>query len=240
MPGTGWEVPPELTGIAVLALHNVAVHRLVPAPADAALNLVTAAGVTVLARRAGCSFGDLGLDAHDAARGLRTGLGGAAVAGAAVGLAAAVPATRRLFHDERLAGLGRGEAAYHLWLRIPIATALAEEVLFRGALLALLRRRRSPAAAAVWTSLLFGAWHVLPTLKHHQGNAAAALIADSRAGPGLAVLVTTAATTGAGAVFAWLRLRSGSALAPALTHAAVNVGAYLAGRSVMRARPGQT
>jgi membrane protease YdiL (CAAX protease family) len=34
----------------------------------------------------------------------------------------------------------------------------------------------------------------------------------------------------AGGGFAWLRLRSGSLLAPILVHAAVNVSAYLAGR----------
>jgi hypothetical protein len=39
-------IPPEAVGVAVLALHNVAVHRLLPAPADAALNLATAAGLT--------------------------------------------------------------------------------------------------------------------------------------------------------------------------------------------------
>ena len=37
-------VPPEVTGVAVLAIHNLAVHRLLPPPADVALNLVTAAG----------------------------------------------------------------------------------------------------------------------------------------------------------------------------------------------------
>jgi hypothetical protein len=36
---------PEATGVAVLALHNLAVHRL-SSPADAVLNLVTAAGLT--------------------------------------------------------------------------------------------------------------------------------------------------------------------------------------------------
>ena len=44
MPATWWELPPEDAGIAVVAVHNVAVHRLVPARAGAALNLVTAAG----------------------------------------------------------------------------------------------------------------------------------------------------------------------------------------------------
>jgi hypothetical protein len=64
----------EVTAVAVLALHNLAVHRLLSSPADAALNLVTAAGLTAFARRAGCSHDDLGIRAADAAAGLRLGL----------------------------------------------------------------------------------------------------------------------------------------------------------------------
>jgi membrane protease YdiL (CAAX protease family) len=154
------------------------------------------------------------------------------VAGGAVALAAALPATGRFFHDRRVSGAGRGEAAYHLTVRIPLATALAEELLFRGVLLALFRQRRSPGAAVAWTSLLFGAWHVLPTIDHYQGNPASDLVADPARGRRLAVLATTLSTAVAGGAFAWLRLRSRSVLAPILAHAAINVSAYLAGRRV--------
>jgi uncharacterized protein len=228
------QIPPEVVGVTVLALHNVAVHRLLPAPADAALNLATAAGLTAFARRAGCSRGDLGIGAEDARRGLRVGLGAAAVAGGAVALGAVVPATRGFFHDRRVSDVGRGEAAYHVTVRIPLATALGEELLFRGVLLALFRRRRSETAAVLWTSLLFGAWHVLPTIDHYQGNPASELVADPGRGRRLAVAATTLATTGAGVVFALLRLRSRSVLAPALAHATINVSAYLAGRQVVK------
>jgi len=226
-------IPPEAVGVAVLALHNLAVHRLLPAPAGPALNLATAAGLITFARRAGCSQADLGIGVEDAGRGLRVGLAAAAVAGGGVAVAAALPATRRFFGDRRVSDVGRGEAAYHLTVRIPLATALAEEVLFRGALLALFRQRRAPAAAVLWTSLLFGAWHVLPTIDHYQGNPVSDLVTDPSRGRRLTVLATTLSTTGAGGVFAWLRLRSHSVLAPVLAHTAVNVSAYLAGRLVV-------
>jgi uncharacterized protein len=234
MPGVNRprrEIPAEAVGVAVLALHNVVVHQVRPSPA-AALNLATAAGLTAFARHAGCSRADLGIGAGDARSGLRVGLGAAAVAGGAVALGAALPATGRCFHDRRVREVGRGEAVYHVVVRIPLATALAEELQFRGALLALFRQRRSPAAAVLWTSLLFGVWHVLPTVAHYQGNPASDLVADPGRGRRLAVLVTTLSTAGAGGVFAWLRLRSRSVLAPVLAHAAVNVSAYLAGRRV--------
>jgi membrane protease YdiL (CAAX protease family) len=226
-------MPPEAVGVAVLALHNIAVHRMLPAPAGAALNLVTAFGLTAFAGRAGCSRADLGIGAEELGSGLRLGLGAAAAAAGTVALGAGLPATRRFFGDRRISGVGRAEAAYHLAVRIPLATALAEELLFRGVLLALLRQRRSPATAALGTSLLFGAWHVLPTIDHYQGNPASALVADSGKGRRLAVVATMLSTTGAGVVFAWLRLRSRSVLAPVLAHAAVNVSAYLAGRRLV-------
>jgi membrane protease YdiL (CAAX protease family) len=229
---SGRTIPPEVVGVAVLALHNLAVHRLLPAPASAALNLASAAGLSAFAGHTGCSRADLGIGVEDAGRGLRMGLGAAAVAAGGVALGAALPATRRFFGDRRVSDVGRGEAAYHLAVRIPLATALAEEVLFRGVLLAMFRQRRSPVAAVLWTSLLFGAWHVLPTIDHYQGNPASDLVADPGRGRRLAVLATTLSTTGAGGVFAWLRLRSGSVLAPVLAHTAVNVSAYLAGRLV--------
>jgi uncharacterized protein len=223
-------LPPAAVGVGVLALHNLAVHRLLPAPADAALNLATAAGLTAYARHAGCSRADLGIAVEDAGPGLRLGLGAAALAAGGVAVGVALPATRRFFADRRVGDAGRGEASYHLAVRIPLATALAEELLFRGVLLALFRRRRGTGAAVLWSSLLFGAWHVLPTLDHYQGNPASDLVADPGRGRHLAVLATTLATTGAGGGFAWLRLRSGSVLAPTLAHAALNVSAYLAGR----------
>jgi membrane protease YdiL (CAAX protease family) len=227
-------VPPEAVGVAVLAAHNFVVHRLLPAPADAALNLATALGLTAFAGRAGCSRAELGIGAEDIVSGLCAGLVAAVAAAGGVATGAALPATRGFFDDLRVRDVGRPEAVYHLAVRIPLATALAEELLFRGVLLALVRQRRRTRVAVVWTSLLFGAWHVLPTLDHYQGNPASTLAADPARGRWLAVLATVLATTGAGGGLAWLRLRSGSVLAPVLAHAALNSSAYLAGRRLVR------
>jgi uncharacterized protein len=231
---SGGGFAPEVTGVAVLALHNLTVHRLLPSPADAVINVVTAASLTAFARRAGCSHDDLGIRTADAAAGLRLGLVAAAVAAGGVVLGASLPATRPLFHDQRVIDVGRRKAIYHLVVRIPLATAVAEEFIFRGALLGLTQRRRSTAAAVAWTSLLFGASHALPTLKHYDGNPASGLVADPRQGRRIAVLGTMLSTAGAGLLFAWLRLRSRSLLAPILAHAASNASAYLAGRWVVR------
>jgi hypothetical protein len=213
---SGRAIPPEAVGMAVLALHNLAMHRLLPASAGWALNLATAAGLSTFARHAGCSRADLGIGVEDAGRGLRVGIAAAAVAGGGVALGAALPATQRFFGDRHVSDVGRGRS------RLPAhATDSARDRARRGGvvpgvLLTLFRRRRSPAAAVLWTSLLFGAWHVLPTIDHYHGNPASDLVADPNRGRRLAVLATTLSTTGAGGVFAWPRLRSRSVLAPIL------------------------
>lgn len=161
--------------------------------------------------------------------------------GAALGLALAAPVVlafllvsagrhRRLLADERVAGLAGWRLAYHLALRIPLGTALAEEVLFRGVLVEAWRAAGLPiGAAALWAAAAFGLWHVAPTVIGLRRN-------DARASParvGAAVAGAVAATAGAGLGLTWLRLRSGGLLAPIVLHAAVNSGAAYA---ALRAR----
>lgn len=52
--------------------------------------------------------------------------------------------------------------AYHLLLRIPIGTALFEEVAFRGALYGLLAQRLAPLSALLASSIVFALWHIGP------------------------------------------------------------------------------
>ena len=83
---------------------------------------------------------------------------------AGVGAAVAVPATRAMLADEKVTGTGRAEAAFETLVRIPLETALAEELIFRGVLLGLALRSRTPLGAVVSSSIWFGLWHVYPTL----------------------------------------------------------------------------
>ena len=77
--------------------------------------------------------------------------------------AARRPSTQPLFADYRVRQLSSGRARYEAAIRIPLGTALGEELIFRGALFGLLRRRHSTFTAVTVSSLLFGLWHVLPT-----------------------------------------------------------------------------
>ena len=86
-------------------------------------------------------------------------------------------------------------------------------------------------------SALFGLWHVQPTLATMGDNPAVSGAAGSTAARVLVVLGAVAVTSAGGLVFAWLRLRSRSLLAPVIAHAATN-GLGLAVAWVVVERPG--
>jgi membrane protease YdiL (CAAX protease family) len=149
-----------------------------------------------------------------------------------VGLA--LPATREAFEDERAAGLTLGQLLWRVLVRVPVGTVLLEEVAFRGVLWAMVRRRRGTAWATTVSSLLFGLWHVLPSRGLSQVNTAAAVLGTGPAGRALSVAVGVVATTAAGVVLCELRRRSGSLLAPAALHWAVNGFGYVMAWAVPR------
>ena len=110
---------------------------------------------------------------------------------------------------------------------IPLGTVVLEEVAFRGVLLGALRHR-GPVWAGALSSILFGVWHVLPSLRLGRVNPAVGSVVG--AGAGAQILVVCGAvgfTALAGVVLCELRRRSGSLLASAGLHWAVNAFAVL-------------
>jgi uncharacterized protein len=214
----------------VTLTYSALLNEVLPDAVHVPANLAAATTLVTLARQSGASFADLGLSADKLSAGARAGFAVAAPIVAGIGVAARTPMTRPYFDDARVLRASRRRAAYETAIRIPIGTALGEELLFRGALLGLLERRYSTARAVALSSLLFGLWHVLPAMH----SAAENRQDDDDGGPmrtiGL-VAGTVAATTAAGVGFALLRLRSGSLLTPVIVHAAVNSSAFMAARS---------
>jgi membrane protease YdiL (CAAX protease family) len=125
---------------------------------------------------------------------------------------------------------GVGDLAYVTLVRIPLGTAVFEEFAFRGVLLALLARRWSIRTAVVASSVLFGLWHIRPTLS------AVGINDPTAGGMTVAAAVTGAvvATAAAGALFCALRLRADSLLAPIVVHAVVNGASTVAAYVVLR------
>jgi membrane protease YdiL (CAAX protease family) len=214
-------------GIGTLA-YSAVLNALLPEAAHVPANLAAAATVVTLARRDGASFADLGLSRDSFGAGARVGLTVAAPIVAGIGLAARAPATGRHFNDARVLRASRRRAAYETAVRIPLGTALGEELLFRSALLGLFGRKYPTAGAVAASSLLFGLWHVLPALQSVADNASEG--SDESLRTMAIVAGTVAATAAAGVGLAGLRLRSGSILAPVIVHAAINASAFIAAR----------
>jgi membrane protease YdiL (CAAX protease family) len=213
--------------VGLLIAVNVA-SRLPLSPwAYGSLQLIAAVVAVVGAVWRGYSLEALGLAPRDAAAGARIGGAVSLAVIAGVALIASIPATQTFFSDDRFADLSTGDAVVEIAVRIPLVTALTEELLFRSVLLAVLLELVSRTGAIVVSSLLFGLWHVLITTGDLQGNEVTGDL------PVLGSIATVAAvvavTAAAGAVFAWLRLRSGSAVAPWLVHTTLNAASFTAG-----------
>src|SRR6266545_1235438 len=188
------------------------------------LTCLAAAGLLlVLARRDGCSWSDLGLGTRQVGSGLRWAAVLVGVVLLADAVAVGLPVTRQAFADTRATALSGAAVLWHVLVRIPLGTALLEEVAFRGVLLAMLARRRGVRVAVIGSSLLFGLWHVLPSLGLRNANAAVAdLVGPGPAGTVLTVIGAAAGATLAGVALCELRRRSGSLLAPFALHWALN------------------
>jgi membrane protease YdiL (CAAX protease family) len=203
---------------ALLAAYNNVIgaqswHRRWYAPANAC----AAAAALAAGAASGLTAGEMGLGRGAWRPG---GLASALAAATAGGYlaAAAMPVTRPFLNDQRVTTLdGRG-LAYQVAFRIPVGTVLWEEIAFRGVLQAALRRVMSEPAAIAAASGVFGVWHIRPTAAALQINQ----LAGDRRQAVARVAAGVAVTAAGGALFSWLRARSGRLAAPVLLHLATN------------------
>ncbi|MFB4319856.1 lysostaphin resistance A-like protein [Actinomadura sp. 21ATH] len=206
----------------VLVAANLLNNRLAPG-AYVATCAAGAALLLLAARWDGCSWPDLGLGRDGLRRGPRWAAAAALLVLAVYTVAALLPFTRTAFEDERAGGSPFPEVLYNVLVHIPLGTVLLEEVAFRGVLYAMLARRYGVPKAVAGSSLLFGFWHVLPSLNLASRNAAVESLAGTGTGATAAAVTAAVVVTAlGGAVFCELRRRSGSLLAPMGLHWALN------------------
>lgn len=214
---------------AALPVYNLVANRWAPFNRGlyVPMNLMVAAIVVALA------LGPAGLTAEAI-------VGSSSPSGGAFGFLLAVLAViplfvlslfergARLVCDERVAHLRGLRLTYQVLVRIPLGTALLEEVTFRGVLFAAWRDQGA-VRAALASSFVFGLWHVGPTINLVQANRPNA----STAATIKTIVGAVVFTTAAGIVFSWLRIEHGL-VAPLVMHATVNALATIA--SVVAAR----
>ena len=235
-PGPPWDTQLWVASVALVAWSLVA-NLVVGEDGYLVRNVVLTGLLLAVARQWGLQLDELGLSRERLGDGLRWGLGGVVVVAAAVALAVLIGdyvAPVGWFLDDDRADLPTGEVTYHALLRIPVGTAVFEEVAFRSLLLAVAARWIGtrvgvdpwPAVlrAVVVGSLVFGLWHVGPTIVALEVND---LDPVSWVGIG-AIVGAVVTTTVAGVVFCLLRLASGSLLAPVLVHWSTNALGLLA------------
>lgn len=201
--------PPLAVSAAVLLWSAYGVPALPGGPPGRAVGTTTAAAVLlVLARRAGLGWYELGLARSTWRAGLRWA--GRALTVTALGylVLLAVPAGRDGLVQLGDQATSPSDLAMRALVLIPLGTVLAEELTFRGVLLALIRRRMPELPALACTSAVFGCWHLPPALR----------AGETAMGATGVVLVTMLG----GLVLGRLRQHTGSLLAPGGLHLAVN------------------
>ncbi|MPZ87779.1 MAG: CPBP family intramembrane metalloprotease [Nitriliruptorales bacterium] len=191
----------------------------------AVINLTLVAALLLVARMQGLSWQSLGLAPERAVSGLAWGSVAFLVVALALALLFRVSWGRRLLRDGRIADLTASRLAFLALIRIPLGTVALEEIAFRGVLFGAWGQGQSVAAAVIGSSIVFGLWHIAPTivlynLDHPAVSGRARLLAAATG-----VIVTTAA----GIALVLLRMVAGSLIAPAMAHIATNsLGALVA------------
>src|SRR3954454_22026615 len=223
-----------MSGAVVMALAAITVtDPLLPPPWW--VRALEGVGLLAWARLDGLSWPQLGLGRDRLASGCRWGFGAIGLVAGVYVVGVLLPLTRPAFQDVRY-DLPLPDALRTAFVVIPFGTVLLEELAFRSVLWGALSRHLRPWQVLVTTSVLFGFWHVLPSLQISASNRGVAQ-AVGGAGDVLVVAGTVAFTAVGGLLFGELRRRSGSVLAIMGAHWATNALGVLFGVLAWRLDP---
>ena len=206
--------------VVALVIFNVARGLGVFGSFADPVELILALALTACALRCALTKADLGLERSQVASGLRWGGAAFALVLMVVVVASVIPATSGFLHDSR------GDIP--LWrlildlLWIALLTVIPEELLFRGVLLGAAMKKWGIVTGVFATSVLFGFWHIFPTLSTAEGNEKFSQADSTTLGRLGLVAGAVVTTTIAGLIFCWLRVRSRSLVAPMVAHLATN------------------
>ncbi len=227
---TGLPAWPVVAVIVLMLMINVAANKAVP---GYYLFWTLGGSVVVLALGIldGCTWADLGLAPSTWFMGAVWG--GVLMAGvfAVYAIGSTWKKTRAAFHDQNIAGLSLPRLFWQSLVELPFGTVLFEEIAFRGVLWAMLARRHGLVWATVWSAILFGLWHILPSLDLHLRNQRLGEVGGGWART-VAIGGSVLTTAIGGIVFSLLRIGSGSLIAPMGLHWSTNGWGYLFARRV--------
>jgi membrane protease YdiL (CAAX protease family) len=184
---------------------------------------LVAVGLLVFARWTGLNWSQLGMGSDRLRSGSRWALAAIAVVAGAYLVGVLFPPTRTAFLDARY-DLTARRALLSAFVIIPVGTILVEEIAFRSVLWAMLARHSTTSRVLVTSSVLFGLWHILPSLHLASANHGVGQAVRGTGGSATALVVagTVALTAIGGVVAGEMRRRSGSVLASIGMHWATN------------------
>jgi uncharacterized protein len=207
--------------LGILAGYHELRRVVIPDRLHFATNTAMIGVIALPAIAASMTAQELGLTRAALPKGLRYGALAAGATGVVVGIAALLGVDPTNSMTDR-ASVDLGEMLFQVFVEIPIATVLLEELAFRGVVAGLMERLVSPRWALLGAASVFGLWHVSP--------------GDLTSLSGLGGSVTTIAGTAvAGVAFHVLKRRSGSLVAPMLAHWGTNGVAFAVAWLVVRA-----
>lgn len=218
----------EAVLVILILLYSTVLAKSVPERLHLYLNIGIAGVAVLLGLSFGLNFEQMGLAFDKIWPGIYIAFlaVGAIVLGTSI--IATIPILRRFFLGDDLANASGKLISYEATIRVPFGTALIEEVLFRGVLLGLLLQHNSTITAIVISSLIFGLWHIFPTIAMLENNSILAKanrdLKRRKYGSIIGVVIITSI---AGAIFAWLRIISNSIVAPWLVHWSINSSGML-------------
>ena len=223
----------ELSLMVLILLYGTVLARLVPRRYHMLLNL----GIAMVAITLGFGFGltpkDMGIAITTITSGILIAVAASLIILVATLIIAVIPPLRRYFLGDNLSNASGKLIAFEAGIRIPFSTALIEEVLFRGVLLGLLLSHHSSIVALLYASVVFGLWHIFPTIATlEQNDATVKAIANKKHRKYAGVVGTVIITGVAGLLFGYLRILANSIIAPWLVHWTINAsgvaGIYVA------------
>lgn len=223
----------ELSLMVLILLYGTVLARLVPRKYHLLLNL----GIAIVAITLGFGFGltakDMGISINTITSGIVIAIAASLIILVSTLIIAVIPPLRRYFLGDNLSNASGKLIAFEAGIRIPFSTALIEEVLFRGVLLGLLLSHHPTLVALLYASVVFGLWHIFPTIATlEQNDATIKAIANKKHRKYAGVAGTVVITGIAGLLFGYLRILANSIIAPWLVHWTINAsgvaGIYVA------------
>lgn len=206
-----------LTLIVVNLLHNRYAKRHYMVVCFAATGFLL-----LVARLDGISWTAMGLGASTWYQGLIWSAIVFACVALFYAITASLPILRKGFADKRAVDQGWPSLLYESTIRIPFGTAVLEEVAFRGVLLAVVVAGWGWWPGVIVSSIVFGLWHILPSLDFHENHEAAEKLGDGFWGKAVSVVGTVFGTAVAGVVFCLLLDFTGSLFPVIVLHASLN------------------